>query len=283
MSKIFIAIQSCKEKESRKDACRKTWLKDLDYDKYEYMFYQSGYEGPEPYIIEGDTITFNTPKPEKVEMWASYRDLENIEGEPIRTSKNSFPVGIKTWDGRFYFGNDIFRKVVSEHKLGIQWLNLTAQLSAVCNWSLQNKDPSFFVKVDDDTFVVAENFNKIDPTPYDYYGYFNHTDWIWTFGSCYFINNECLRIFCNNSSPSQLAKVNIRCCHMDDCAMGMVLDAHKKDLIKKHEPEMKPWRPEYHEPTLPLEYKKNLIVSHGYDNLDHMLDMDHMMKEIFKS
>jgi len=280
MSKIFIGIQSCKEKESRKEACRKTWLKDLDYDKYEYMFYQGGYEGPEPFLIEGDTISFRTPKPRKVEMWASYTDLENIEGEPIRTSEDSFPVGIKTWDNKIYLGQDIFRKVVSEHKLAIQWLHLTSQLKAICLWCLENKDPSFFVKLDDDDYVVGENFNKIDPTPYDYYGYFNSTDWLWAFGSGYFINNKCLRIFCNNSSQQQLADINIRCCHMDDCAMGYTLNAHCKDIVRQHEPQMKPWRPEYHEPLLSLEESKQLILSHGYENLGHMLDMRHRMNQI---
>ena len=68
---------------------------------------------------------------------------------------------------------------------------------------------------------------------------------------------------------------------MDDVGMGALLKYYIGNKNFKHEEQMKPWKPEYDEPLLPISEHKKLIVSHGYTTVSQMENMHMRMTRIY--
>lgn len=285
--KTFVAIQSGPDCEERKEACRKTWLPLLDKDKFKCFFIQSGYEGSEDYKIEGDTISFKTPKPKHVEVWACTENEED-QGSPIRAQGFETPedktVGIRTWDGRYILTDKIYRKSYTPETWAAQWLYLTMTIREACKLALTYEDVDRFMKVDDDCYLVARNMNSYDFEDKDLVGYFDRSSYPelnWCFGSCSSLSKKAMKIFAEKGTKANYAKINSRGIHMDDVGIGTLIKHYIGNENFKHEEQMKPWKPEYDEPLLPISEHKELLVSHGYTTISEMQNMHMRMTRIY--
>ena len=285
--KTFVGISTGEGCEERREACRKTWLPLLDKEKFECFFVEGGYEGPEDYKINGDMISFKTPKTRHVEVWA-YTENEEDQGSPIRAQGFETPedktLGIRTWDGRYILTDKIYRKSYYANALAAQWLYLTPIFRAACKFALEVKNLNRFMKLDDDDYVVPRNMNAYDFEDKDLVGYFDRSSYPelnWCFGSCYSLSKKAMQVLVDKGTEENYSKINSRGIHMDDVGMGTLLKYYIGNKNFKHEEQMKPWKPEYDEPLLPISEHKKLIVSHGYTTVSQMENMHMRMTRIY--